>query len=73
MSWFIHTFDTSKRFFIHPARNVNQLPCIRHANYFLTALTRLRPFLVLVNGTTTYTSTICCAPDFSFYSFICDP
>lgn len=52
--------------FVNPARNVNQLPRISHANYFLITVSRLSPFLNPVNSTTTNTGTICCAPDFGF-------
>lgn len=66
ISRFIHPFNVGERFFVNPARNVNQLPRIRYANNLLTTVTRFPPFLDLVNGTTTYTSAICCAPDFGF-------
>ncbi|EKG2925911.1 lipoprotein [Salmonella enterica] len=44
-----------------------QLPRIRHTNYFLITVSRLSPFLNLVNSTTTNTGTVCCAPDFGFF------
>ena len=68
---FIHTLDAGERFFVHPCRNIRQLPCIRHANNFLITVSRFSPFLYLSNRTMTNTGTIFTIPKLNRLAFVC--